>query len=422
MQNISLFLLCIIFIYAASRAAVVDPGAMSIRKYIYYNFAFFFGLISTIYIIDFDYIKLNSNNFWVAFSVITDEKVALMAIIALLGLISLELGLISSRSSKILIRRITERSTKRYFKMIVAVSLLSSLLTYAHIYLSGGVIQAILTAEMLRAHGADLPLGQLSKFQPLVVIGSLLLMPFKTKINYFFVFTSFLYLTLELSRTNIAIYLFSFYLIWLNSRNKFSLIALIVPVALAIVMAFAGNAVTDILRGEDFSLPITPYSQIISQFSPTSSNLLNINEFVEINGYGYFSDVRSLIPEAAIGMNKTWKTWQALTEMYLGGFYSVGIPIDLLSYGYSQLGFLGVFILCLAYGFFFGNLAKRFRQISKVSKYSKYYIPLEIIVCLFAAHILGWGSMDSTVVSGTMKYWIFLLIFYATLSRTQKHG
>lgn len=69
-------------------------------------------------------------------------------------------------------------------------------------------------------------------------------------------FSSILYLIIEASRTNFAMYFIIIFLYWLNVNNKFSLTKL--------VLAYMGNALTDWIEGKDFILSPTFYYSALS--------------------------------------------------------------------------------------------------------------------------------------------------------------
>ncbi|MDD2886297.1 MAG: O-antigen ligase [Aliarcobacter sp.] len=394
---------------------IVEKGYVGIEKYIYLILSFFFILIPILYLLSFEGLKENSYNFWILKTILKEDNVLRASILILLGVLSIILGIKLSTKVKFREKKISKNKVNIYISFLFLMTFLSFIINIIYIVKVGGVVQAIVQANLYRAHGLmENPLGVLSKLQPFIVIGSLLLLPFRLKINYIFILFSILYLIIEASRTNFAMYFIIIFLYWLNINNKFSLIKLALPFILVILLAYMGNALTDWIEGKGFILSPTFYYSTLSQFSPAFSTILNIDDFVSWhNGYGWFYDVKSLFPEKLFGMEKTWKSWQYLTEYYLGGFWTVAIPIDLISYGYFQLSYFGVLIYSLLFGVFSG-LIKNYIYTFKFSydnDFTNFIFMFELILAMFLSSLIGWGSLDATVFYGTIKYWLFLLFF-----------
>ncbi len=409
-----LFIITLLFILATLlyRISTTDKGRITVEKFIYLYFLLLYIVTPLFYITFFKKIQNESVEFWVISTKLNHENLVYAYYILLIGLLGIMMGLKAGKNIRVRVPTITIDKINLYEILLVGICLLSSMVTLYHIYKVGGILEAILSAHIYRAHGADLPVGQLSRLQPMIIFGSILLLPFKNKLNIIFIFTAIIYLLLSYSRSYVAMFIIGIYLYWLNENKQFYLNKTIIISLLTLPLAYIGNSVKAYIAGSDFIANRSVFVAVVSQLSPTIANVINAKEFVNNYGFGYFSDIKSIFPEAALGLDKTFKTWQCLTEYYLGGFSSTGIQIDLLTYGYTQLSFLGVFIDSLCYGIFFGFLSKYLNVLIKASPYKKIFLPLEIIIMFFAGSILNWGSIDGTVVYGNSKYWIFIIVFF----------
>lgn len=428
----------LIFLFAIGcllfyRISNIDKGRLGTEKFLYLLILFFYIIIPSFYLYSFDELKRNTYNFWVLKTELEFESLAYTLIIYFFTLLGMFLGLNFGKKVKLKQYLLSSKKLNLYYYFLIFISLLSTFITLIYIYKVGGLVRAIVEANLYRAHGLmEPPVGQWSKFQPYVLYSSLLLLPFKKKFNYFFIFISILYLMIEASRTNFALYFFALYMYHLNKEFKFSLKRLSVPLVCAIFLAYLGNSVTDYIETGEWKSSSGMYYSILSQFSPTFSNILNMNSFVNEKGLGFFNDISSIFPQELFGYTKTIKTWQILTEYYLGGFYTVGIPIDLFSYGYSQLSFLGAG----GYGFLYGavvGIGLKFinnlraglelgfhNDREKILLGRNFVVMLEIIFSLFAMYILGWASLDSTVFYGTSKFWVPITVFVLVMKLNVK--
>lgn len=389
---------------------------LGLEKFVYLVLIFFYILIPLLYVISFDDLKKNTYNFWVLKTELDIYSVSNALSIYFFATFFIVVGIFYGKKINFSYGNVTNIKLKVYYYFLILISVLSTLATFLYVYKIGGVIQAIVEANLYRAHGLkEPPIGQLSKLQPFIIYSSLLLLPFKKWWNYFFVFVAIFYLIIEASRTNVGLYFFAFYLYYLNANGKFKLYKLIVPLFFAVFLAVLGNSITDYIETGQWVVGSSAFYAIVSQFSPSISNVFNMYNFVDEFGLGFFYDVTSIFPQKLFGFDKTVKTWELLTEYYLGGFYTVGIPIDLFSYGYSQFSYLGVVLVSSLYGLFIGSSISFIKFIRFTSTSRLQYdlsIMLELVLCFFAMSLLAWGSMDSTVFYGNAKYWIPLLVFF----------
>lgn len=405
-----MILLCGVFY----RYTTIKSERLSLEKFIYLCFSFFYLVIPILYLYSFDSLKENTHNFWVLKTNL--DFIAIFYAICIYSVFVLGsfCGFYSGRRIGIEYNIYQSSHINIFFSFVVALAILSSILTFLYAYKVGGINVAIIEANSFRGHGErEPPIGQLAKFQPFITTCALLLIAFRSRLRYIFVLIAMLYLLFEASRTNIGMFFIIIYFYHLNIRGRFKLVGLIAPGCIAIFMAILGNSISDYIFSGSWNFNEKAFYSFVSQFSPTFSNTLNVSYFIDEYGFGYLKDAVSIFPQSLFGIEKTVKTWQKLTEYYLGGFYTVGIPIDIMSYSYSQFGFLGSFIMPFLYFAFFGFLSKKFDVIIQNSTGKTYSVALmmELICCAFVMSLIGWASIDSTVFYGTIKYWVLLFVF-----------
>lgn len=413
MRFLLILLILTILLFCIYRVYHLRKNTFCLESFFICVFSFFYLVVPIFYLFSFYDLKENSYNFWVVKTELSFESMFWVFFIYLLSTISLFLGLSFGKKVVINVGSLSKKKRTIFFYFLVFVSIFSSLITLIYIYKVGGIVNAIVNANLYRAHGVmEPPVGQWSKFQPYILYTSLLLMCYKNKVKYLFLIVAIIYLFIEASRANFGMYFISLYLLYLNENHKFSFRKLLLPSTFVFLLAFLGNSITNFIETGEWSLYSSAYYGAISQFSPTFSNVLNIKEYTEQMGYGFFYDVTSIFPQSAFGLPKTVKTWELLTVYYLDGFYTVGIPIDLFSYSFSQFSFVGSLILPFAYGVLLGLGIKYLRVLRNESGDIKLIYGVELIMCLFSLSILNWASLDSTVFYGTSKYWLLLIAFY----------
>lgn len=393
----------------------VHPNYFSAEKFIVSYYIFYTAVIPFLFFMVHEYVFSNANNFWIRRKDFTLNNYFEFINLNIIGSCSVALGYLISRRMAFSRFKVTRGRLRVYVNLLTIVSIFSMCLTAIHIVKTGGFLNAFAQSAVFRAHGVELPLGQLSKFQPLVVWCSFLLHPFKLKRNYFFIFGALLFLVLDASRTNFAFYLFAFFIYSLNTKQNFKLRYLVYPLILAILLAVYGNALTDAIAGIESSYDFKWVSVLISQFLPTFTNMLNIGAFVEDVGFSYYSDLFTIFNVVIDGMNDQ-KTWQQFTIYYLGYYGSVGMQLDLFSNSYAQAGYIGLVSHGLFYGCMFGSVIAILRRSFKAEE-KRFFIAIEIMLSFFAGSLFVWGSVDSAVFYGNLKFIVPLALIFVIFWR-----
>ncbi|BCV57514.1 hypothetical protein TUM17384_14590 [Shewanella algae] len=174
---------------------------------------FFYILIPLLYVISFDDLKKNTYNFWVLKTELDIYSVSNALSIYFFATFFIVVGIFYGKKINFSCGNVTNIKLKVYYYFLILISVLSTLATFLYVYKIGGVIQAIVEANLYRAHGLkEPPIGQLSKLQPFIIYSSLLLLPFKKWWNYFFVFVAIFYLIIEASRNQCRLVFFCLFI------------------------------------------------------------------------------------------------------------------------------------------------------------------------------------------------------------------
>nr|PMO09158.1 hypothetical protein BCT18_21330 [Vibrio cyclitrophicus] len=415
MKYILIVYFIVVSIVLSYRYSKVISNRLSLEKFLYLILGFFYLFIPIIYLLIFDSLKANTYNFWVLGTELTFSSMFYTFIIYSLSFLGIFTGFNLGKRVKIKVRVYEKKDIQKYMYIIVFLACLASLLTFLYAYRVGGIVSAIVEANSFRGHGErEPPIGQLAKFQPFILTTTLLLIAYGKGLKYLFLPVAILFLMFEASRANFGMFIIIIYIFHVNNKSKFNILKLSMPVIIAVFLAVIGNTITNYISTGLWYVSDSAFYSLISQFSPSFSNILNIQQFTENYGFGFLYDVTSIFPQTLFGFEKTVKTWQFLTEYYLGGFYTVGIPIDLLSYSFSQFGFFGSFILPFIYFFIFGVISKYINNMLLIHENGdvrKITLMVELICCMFMASLISWASVDSTVFYGTIKYWFVIILF-----------
>lgn len=97
----------------------------------------------------------------------------------------------------------------------------------------------------------------------------------------------------------------------------------------------------------------------LNQFIHPYRNILNVNELVQQFGFRFGSDAITSFINLIPGINYP-VSYENTSFYYYGSIWTIlgGIPNDVITFGYLQLGLIGLFIFCSVLGFAFGKIDK----------------------------------------------------------------
>lgn len=408
-----LFVLAIIglisgLIMYRNRNDVVNPSnGLYLAIFVYHVLI---GFAVLIFREDMDSLPLN---FWLVSVSLSSSALLTGSTIYLVGFIALLIGSLVYRNFTFKGLGVSERKIRNIKFFLVFISLISTLVTLFYIFNVGGLVQAIVKADLYRAHGEESsPVGQFGKFQPLIITSSLLYAALNGRFRLFFIVIAMVYILISSSRTNFAFYLVSLYVLYLSGRESLRYRHFIFPSIFVLILINFGNAVTDYIYMGEFTLAqMDRFYYLISQLSPYVSNVLNADNFYSKSNNNLFLEILTMIPSSWTGL-EIKKSWIELTEKYLGGFYTVGIPIDIFTYGYSQGKLFGVFLFCLASGIYLAFFTAFYRTLELEKWPYKFRIMVGFLLAQYSISYIAWASLDSAPVYGNMKYWFVFLIMF----------
>lgn len=307
------------------------------------------------------------------------------------------------------------------------ISIVGSLSLILYIRGLGGILEAIISAEIYRSHDVEPTSFTLYRyFYPWVQLGCVLFLGIgiyaKNKIYLALVIPMFimtlLYLLINAGRSNVFIFFGIFFLIYANHKSIFSLKILIPIFAAGIILAIMGD---DLFRffvtGElyftnDIQKLVLTLSQ---QISFVYVNVLKVHSFsLGKDLLYYFNDLYvsliNLLPGSLESLFNL--AVENTTKIHTSNFNApsgTGIIVDLVTYGYYQLALPGVVIISASIGTFSRFLDWFFRRPG---------IICNIMVCWSGLFIMGiMNSLDMTSIILARSYFWLPLIFIILFSK-----
>ena len=312
-----------------------------------------------------------------------------------------------------------DRSIKMFVWWIGSISLIA---LYIYIRSFGGVVEAIVSANLIRRHdGATSSFTFLRYIYPLIQPAAILAWAVwfnsrrKSDFVVFFILfcAAILFLLINAGRANIVVFFGVYFISYLSLKNRFSIISLTPFIILGLILALFGNEIFTVLGGGEGSFAdsnLRILLKLIQEMSHVYVNLLKVNDFVfSGNGIYYFKDIPVSFIELLPGgiENEIWDDATNTTKIHTFNFKpppGTGIIVDIISYGYYQLGLPGSLISCAFLGFICSKTDNFFRSRNNI----------------FHISILAWtaffymGFMTSfelkSIVLGRAAYW--LPLFY----------
>lgn len=313
----------------------------------------------------------------------------------------------------------------RMFVWCLGIISVVSLFIYIHSF--GGVLEAIVSANLIRRHdGATSSFTFLRYIYPLVQPAAILAWAVwfhsRRKLDFliflFLFCTAILFLIINAGRANIVVFFGVYFVSYLSFKNRFSILTLTPFIILGLCLALFGNEIFTVLSGGEGSFADSNLRislKLIQELSHVYVNLLKVNDFV-FNGDGayYFRDIPiSLIELLPGGIEKDiWDNAINTTKTHTINFdppLGTGIIVDLISYGYYQLGLPGAFITCGCLGLICSKTDNFFRARSSI-----FYISTLAWTAFFYMGLMTSFELKS-IILGRAAYWLPLLyIIYVT--------
>lgn len=319
-------------------------------------------------------------------------------------------------------------------KLAIFTFIISSLSLIIYTIKLGGITNTLKSAEIYRMYGSEQISGSFIKvFFPLIVASCnlyyILKIDYKDQKRYSLMFYvalvfSLYYLIINAGRMPIFIFIATFIVFKVLKDKKVKYMIPTIIIGIIIVqyldvffgyLSFGADftGINTLKENKPFSLYI---EEFIGQFSFPYLNILNVSEFAKDNFRmlsDYIMSIIQFLPDGifySIGLGSP----QMLHEFNtLNHGANAGIPVDIVTYGYYQVGILGIII----HTFIFGNITRFLNNISE-RKGDNIYIFLRAKLIILWGFNVMYSDID-TFIRGKLDL-IIIILFIIILSKENK--
>lgn len=421
--------ICLVAVYTELFRIKCEKRKVSTLFFVNLFFGLYYGIAPILYFICYpyysrflfwDHVHINITNF-------NEDNTLYTAIIVLLAYSVVLLVYFYKNKFTSSEYRYKDLSLANFKLFSILISIVGTVSLIVYIRGIGGIVEAIITAELYRSHDAVVTNYTIYRYlYPWVQLGCVLFLGIGiyTRSKLFITLgipmflMTILYLLINAGRSNIFVFFGIFFLIYAHHKAIFSY-KILIPILLAgVFLAIMGDEVFQFFVTGKFHFTNNIYKIILilsQQLSFVYVNVLKVHSFsLGKDQLYYFSDLYvsaiNLLPGSIeqlfnLGIENT-------TKMHTSNFNApsgTGIIVDLVTYGYYQFALPGVFIISAFIGIISRFLDWFFRRPG---------IICNITVCWTGFFIMGiMGSMDLTsIILARSHYW-FPILFVIFLSK-----
>lgn len=333
---------------------------------------------------------------------------------------------------KYLHRQICFTKSKKYaYRFFLACFIVGTLAFFVYVNAFGGYFNALIRAEFLRNFGnaatdvipysaalMQLPsaLVTASPLFYIIWVGDVGVWRFKNKVFFIILlFISISYLLLNAGKTGLILFILPIWLTFISYRIKHEWIITIVCCVLGVSVINILDYVFLSFTNESMMLSddsVKPDFSLLHQFAYPISNSLNMHEILQNNDMRLFKDFITGILTHVPGLN--FEVSYEPTSAFYGGVdwrESGGVPNDILTFGYLQLGPLGVIVVGFIWGYLLGGLD--YYLMNRTNSFADKFIKYSLILTAFNAVM----NADIATLVVNFKFSLLVFFIYKSISR-----
>lgn len=370
------------------------------------------------------------------------EKLFIALLLSILGYLGIVSGFYFKNLASIIINKRSLVKTEKSYsisesnisKIAVCTFIIACLSLLIYTIKLGGITNTLQSAEKYRMYGAEQISGSFIKvFFPLIVASCnlyyVLKIEYKSKLKYKLMFyisliLSIYYLLLNAGRMPLFIFIATFIIfkILKNGKIKYLIPTIIIGIigvqyldVLFGYLAYGSNfsALNTLNENKELSVYIEDF---VNEFSFPYANIVNVAEFADNRFrllWDYIISIVQFLPDSiffSIGLDSP----QMLHEFNtLNHGATAGIPVDIITYGYYQIGIIGVIV----HTFIFGIVTRYLNCIAE-RKGDNIYIFLRAKLIILWGFNVMYSDID-TFIRGKLDL-IIMILFIVILSKENK--
>lgn len=157
------------------------------------------------------------------------------------------------------------------------------------------------------------------------------------------------------------------------------------------------------------------YLSYIHDFIFPIRNILNLRDIVSIENYqfgiNFFKEILDVLPRVSFD-----PLFYITSEYYGGPNWRSGIPTDILTYGYFQMGSAGVVLTLLLFGFIIGKLEQKLIKLPRGK--SRDFI--SVVLATSVTGVVAYADLSSLLKSNVIFLSICLILIVASRHLTRQ--
>ena len=220
---------------------------------------------------------------------------------------------------------------------------------------------------------------------------------------------------LNAGKTGLILFILPIWLTFISYRIKHEWIITIVCCVLGVSVINILDYVFLSFTNESMMLSddsVKPDFSLLHQFAYPISNSLNMHEILQNNDMRLFKDFITGILTHVPGLN--FEVSYEPTSAFYGGVdwrESGGVPNDILTFGYLQLGPLGVIVVGFIWGYLLGGLD--YYLMNRTNSFADKFIKYSLILTAFNAVM----NADIATLVVNFKFSLLVFFIYKSISR-----
>lgn len=316
-------------------------------------------------------------------------------------------------------------------KFVIFCASIGGVCFFLYVHSFGSIAAMLEQAELLRSFSHESNMSYITKIfvfpARLVVLVPIFLLLYKENrkfrgglytvlfISSFFI--GLLYYLNNAGKTGVAIYFMALLvpILYRYSKSAWKIVILLGAFSISLV-GYLDNFFLYFTTGLFYDVSGSSFLDYINQFAYPSSNVMSLDGIIYISGYRYGLDIITGFLNQIPGINFPI-SFEFTSEFYGGKLWREGggTPTDSVSFGYMQLGYLGVVLWGVIVGSVSGWADCMIKKLG--TSFGKEFFKATLILAFF---VLTTNADVYIIIRSQFSLWVLLLFLYFIYKRNKK--